>query len=643
MVADAPGDYVAGTCPWRRSRSLIEPGAFLVEVHEAMSSRKFLLPLAGLLAIGLAIAGWTSRPALADVTQPLTLSTTNPAVGVPMTITVNLANISAGQNVTLFASSGTFAAAASSSGTFVTGTANVNPLSWIASAGQSAYGFQATYTCVTANTVVTFTANQPSGASSPAAASAVATITCGAQATTTLTVSPPTATINQQVQVTGTCAAGGQDLTASSQAFGNSPAPTNGSIIAPQIVRCIAAGPITAFFYCSTAVNVTFTLGSSQGSVNCAVQQTGGGITATPPSVGVGQQATISGNCVGSQTVTSSAGGVFQAVISGAQYSSQNTLICGGGVFSAVFVCGQQPIQITFSSGTSTGTLGCGVAATGGLSVNPASGSVTTISAQCSIPGQQLTATGTGTFAGANINGTQVPNVAGTTVVNCTSVGTLTAQFNCTTVGTANFNLAGTTGTFNCTTGTGGTCPGGGIFNPVTGGCAASGGVPSTITVTANPSSLQCTGSSSVAFMSVTVKDAQGQNVQDGTNVTITADSGTFAPSQATTLGGTTQFIYSPASTSSGTVNIRANAGSAQGTGSVNVTCGGSTTTPPPSSAPVTSPPPPPTGPVTIQPPNTGDAGLATGTHSTDWQLYAAATILVAVGAGTIALVRTKA
>jgi hypothetical protein len=142
--------------------------------------------------------------------------------------------------------------------------------------------------------------------------------------------------------------------------------------------------------------------------------------------------------------------------------------------------------------------------------------------------------------------------------------------------------------------------------------------------------------------MSVSVKDAQGQNVADGTNVTISADSGTFAPSQATTLGGATQFIYSPASTSSGTVNIRANAGAAQGTTSVSVTCGGSSV-PPPSSAPVTSPPPPPSGPVTISPPNTGDAGLATKADDNNWQLYAAATILVATGAGALALRRTKA
>src|SRR4051812_770344 len=60
---------VTGTCPWRRSRSTIEPGAFLVEVHEAMSSRKFLLPLTGLLVIGLAIASWTARPALASPGQ----------------------------------------------------------------------------------------------------------------------------------------------------------------------------------------------------------------------------------------------------------------------------------------------------------------------------------------------------------------------------------------------------------------------------------------------------------------------------------------------------------------------------------------------------------------------------------------------
>jgi len=557
-------------------------------------------------------------------------------VGVPLQVTVNTTNMQAGYVVTLFASGsfGSFSGGTSTAGTVV--PAGPNVLNYTATVGGT--GFIGNFVCSSAGPV-TFTASQ----SSPVVTTQSTTVTCGTAAPTTLTVSPPTASINQQVQVTGTCAAGGQDLTASSQAFGNSPAPTNGSIIAPQIVRCTAAGPITAFFYCSTAVNVFFTLGTSQGSVNCAATTTAGGITASPPSVGVGGQSTISGNCVGSQTVTSSPGGVFQAVINGAQYSSQNTLICGGGVFSAIFVCGQQPVQITFSSGNSTGTLGCGVAATGGLSVNPPSGSVTTISAQCAVPGQQLTVTGTGTFAGANINGTQVPNVVGTTVVNCTSVGTLTAQFNCTTIGTASFNLAGITGTFSCTTGTGGTCPGGGIFNPATGGCAATGGVPSTIVITANPSSLQCSGSSSVAFMSVTVKDAVGQNVQDGTNVTITADSGTFAPSQATTLGGATQFIYSPASTSSGTVNIRANAGAAQGTASVNVTCGGTTSTPPPVSAPVTSPPPPPSGPVTIQPPNTGDAGLATGTQSNDWQLYAAATILLAVAAGAIALVRTKA
>jgi hypothetical protein len=56
----------------------------------------------------------------------------------------------------------------------------------------------------------------------------------------------------------------------------------------------------------------------------------------------------------------------------------------------------------------------------------------------------------------------------------------------------------------------------------------------------------------------------------------------------------------------------------------------------------VTSPPPPPSGPVVIQPPNTGDAGLATSDDN-NWQLYAAATILVATGAGALALVRTKA
>src|SRR5207247_1901877 len=178
-----------------------------------------------------------------------------------------------------------------------------------------------------------------------------------------------------------------------------------------------------------------------------------------------------SGNCPGGQTVTSSPGGIFQAVITGAQYGSQNSIICGGGIFSATFVCGQQPVQVTFSSGTQTGTLGCGVAAAGGLALNPpTAGATTIVTAQCAVPGQQLSVVGTGTFAGAQINGSPVPNVTGTTVVNCTSVGTLTAQFNCSSIGTASFNLAGLTGTFSCTTNTTGTCPGGGIFNQATGG-----------------------------------------------------------------------------------------------------------------------------------------------------------------------------
>lgn len=601
-----------------------------------MSSRKFLLPLAGLLAIGLAIAGWTSRPAQAGV-GAITPSTATPTISVPMTISVAFdANTAAGSTNTLIATSGVFTLGSVST-TETVGGVGTSTLSFVANAA-GARTLTATYTCAAAGTV-TFIASQSAG--TPPSANTV--VTCGGQATTGLAVNPTTAGLNTQVQVTGTCAAGGQTLFASiGGSFGTVPAPQNGQINTPSSVVCTAAGQIVAYFYCNTVTTVTFTLVAQQGALNCAAGQAAGGIVATPPSVGVNGSSTISGNCVGSQVVNASGGGIFQAVISGAQYISQTQLQCVGGIFSATFVCGPQPNQVTFTSGTQTGTLGCGVAAAGGLTLNPpASGATTTVSGQCVSPGQQLTVTGTGSFVGAQINGTAVPNVAGTNTVNCTSVGNLTAQFNCSTIGTASFNLAGLTGTFNCTTGAPGTCPGGGIFNTATGGCAA-GGVPSAITITANPSSLQCTGSSSVAFMSVSVKDAQGQNVQDGTNVTITADSGTFAPSQATTLGGSTQFIYSPASTSSGTVNIRANAGSAQGTTSVNVTCG-STTAPPPSSAPPSSPPPPPTGPVVIQPPNTGDAGLAASSDGKDWQLYAAASILVAVAAGAVALVRTKA
>jgi len=431
-------------------------------------------------------------------------------------------------------------------------------------------------------------------------------------------------------------------LTASPGNIGVFQTATGGTVTNLTTVSCGAAGSqLTATFFCTAPGNVTFILGTQNGTLACGTTTTSG-IIATPPSVGLNQTATISGNCVGSQQVTSGAGGQFQAVISGASYSGPNAIICGGGAFSATFLCGPAPATVTFTSGLQTGTLGCGVAATGGLSLNPPSGATTVVSGQC-LPGQQLTVTGPGSFSGAQINGVQVPNVAGSPVVNCASAGGVTATFNCVSIRTANFNLAGVTGSFSCTTGAPGTCPNGGIFNPAVGCTNTIGGVPTSITIAANPSSLQCTGSSSVAFMSVAVKDAQGQNAQDGTNVTITADSGTFAPSQATTLGGQTQFIYSPASTTSGTVNIRANAGSAQGTTSVSVTCGSTTTAPPaPVLPPVTSPPPPPSGPVTIQPPNTGDAGLIASSDGKEWQLYAATSILVAAAAGAIALVRTK-
>jgi hypothetical protein len=374
---------------------------------------------------------------------------------------------------------------------------------------------------------------------------------------------------------------------------------------------------MTATFFCTSSGIVSFSLGSQTGTLTCGTATTAG-IVATPPSVGVNQLSTISGNCAGSQLITSGAGGQFQSVITGAIYTAPNQLTCTGGQFSASFLCGPSPVTVTFSSGVQTGSLGCGVQVSGGLTLNPpGAGTTTSVSGQCAIAGQTLTVTGPGLFSSATINGVQVPNSAGTASIICSSVGTIIAGFNCSTIGTATFGLAGLTASFSCTSAGAGQCPTGTTFNVATGACTGlqGGGVPSSLSITANPSSLQCTGSSSVAFMSVSVKDAQGQNVQDGTNVTITADSGTFAPSQATTAGGATQFIYSPASTSSGTVNIRASAGNAQGTTQVNVSCSQATAPP---AAPPSSPPPPPAGPVVIQPPNTGDAGLASGLMRTE-------------------------
>src|SRR6266540_2208761 len=94
-----------------------------------MSSRKFLLPLAGLLAICLAIAGWASRPVSADVAS-VTVSSSTPPAGTPVTITVNLTGMAAGQSVTLLASAGTFGGAQSATGTFSAATTGVTVLTY---------------------------------------------------------------------------------------------------------------------------------------------------------------------------------------------------------------------------------------------------------------------------------------------------------------------------------------------------------------------------------------------------------------------------------------------------------------------------------------------------------------------------------
>ena len=98
--------------------------------------------------------------------------------------------------------------------------------------------------------------------------------------------------------------------------------------------------------------------------------------------------------------------------------------------------------------------------------------------------------------------------------------------------------------------------------------------------------------------MSVTVRDASGDLVANGTLVLLVASFGTLAPSTATTSGGVVTVSFTAPSNQGGTVAITAHAGGASGSTTIQVNCS--------LVVPTSVPPVPPI----IQPPSTGDAGL---------------------------------
>ncbi len=77
----------------------------------------------------------------------------------------------------------------------------------------------------------------------------------------------------------------------------------------------------------------------------------------------------------------------------------------------------------------------------------------------------------------------------------------------------------------------------------------------STVTVAASPTSVGCNGT---AFVTVTVRNAVGGYVADGTSVSLSTAIGSLSPTTATTLGGGVLAVFTaPSNQASGTANIQ--------------------------------------------------------------------------------------
>jgi hypothetical protein len=129
----------------------------------------------------------------------------------------------------------------------------------------------------------------------------------------------------------------------------------------------------------------------------------------------------------------------------------------------------------------------------------------------------------------------------------------------------------------------------------------------SALTVSASPASVTCTSPSTI---SITVKDQMGNLAPNGTSVTVSASTGTISPNVVSSSGGYATATYTAPNNSNGTATVTATSGQGTGYATIAFSCTGASTTAP--ASPVYLPPTDyPVGPVTIMPPNTGDAGLA--------------------------------
>jgi hypothetical protein len=154
-------------------------------------------------------------------------------------------------------------------------------------------------------------------------------------------------------------------------------------------------------------------------------------------------------------------------------------------------------------------------------------------------------------------------------------------------------------------------------------------GAAATVVAQASPNTVSCNGTS---IVTIQVKTAGGTPVAVGTQVTIQANIGQVSPSsgQTTSADGSVFVFYTAPSNQGGTATITAKAGNAQGTASVTVNCNAAPT--------ATTAPPPTVSQGSIQPPNTGDAGLS-NSSSDSWLPFAGIAAVVATLAGGLALV----
>jgi hypothetical protein len=158
------------------------------------------------------------------------------------------------------------------------------------------------------------------------------------------------------------------------------------------------------------------------------------------------------------------------------------------------------------------------------------------------------------------------------------------------------------------------------------------GGAPDTVTVSAAPNAVNC---NSISFISIVVRDADGQGVEDGTPITVATNIGSLnqTSTQTTGGGGGATVIFTAPANSGGTSTVTATSGGKSGNATIQVNCAAATAVPPtvvPTAVPGT-----------VTPPSTGDAGLADSGSSR--QTTAGALLIAGSLLGGLAIVRRRA